>query len=177
MGKRVSLLAALVSLAFASSALAQSPHGEAQLSGAERLRVKGCGRTGNAVTLDFEIQPLACAASILPCPENGAWTLAGTPAPLSGLSSGGRRGARLRLDENNLTALESALEGEASALCGEPIDLRGLRAGGALKISKRGERARITLVATGLAASASADASRASYRVRARGAWQNALSQ
>jgi len=169
------LLASIFALALAGSAFAEAPHGEAQLNGAERLRVKSCGRSGGAVTLDFEIQPLACAASILPCPKDGSWSLTGTPAPLSGLSRGGPRVARLSLHDQSLGALEAALEAEASEICGEAIDLSSLHAGGALKISKSREHARLVLFASARATSANGDASRATYRVRARGAWQAAL--
>ncbi|MBM4382107.1 MAG: hypothetical protein FJ091_01935 [Deltaproteobacteria bacterium] len=170
------LLAPVFALALAGSALAEAPYGKAQLSGAERLRVTSCGRSGGALTLDFEIQPLVCIASILPCPEDGAWSLTGTPAPLSGLSRGGPRAVRLSLDDQSLGALEAALEAEASEICGEAIDLAGLRAGGALKISKSREQARLVLFASARATSADGESSRATYRVRARGKWLEALS-
>jgi hypothetical protein len=177
MQKRTLLRAAVASLTFASAALADSPHGQGKLAGSERLRVAHCGRSGGAVTLDFAIQPLACMAGILPCPDDGAWTLAGAAAPLSGLSKGGTRGARLTLDDQSLAALESALEAEAAEACGEAVDLNGLVAGGTLRISKSQEHARLVLRAAARGTTASGDGTGVLYRVRARGSWTPALSQ
>lgn len=170
-GHRIIALALFV---VASAAQAQAPHGEAQLAGSERLAAKGCGRSGAPLTLDFAIEPLVCIATILPCPDDGAWTLSGAAAPLSGLSHGGPRGARLSLDAQSLAALESALEAKAAEQCGEAVDLTSFTAKGALVLSKRRERARLFVKAK---ARIAGESGRAIYRVRGRGAWVPVTSQ
>jgi surface antigen len=170
------LVLLLAALALASPASADAPFGAATLSGGARLAMKSCGRSVDAVTLDFAIAPLACMG-VLPCPRDGVWTLDGGPVALAGTSHGGSRGARLELDGASLAALESELEAQTSAMCGEPVDLSGLRTNAALVINKRHERARLFLRASAQTMTAGGEQGRALVRVRAGGVWMPALTQ
>ena len=112
-------LAFLGFLALASAASAQTfPDGSGNLAGADRLRVPGCGRDGGPVSLAVTLG------------SNGAWTAAGGGASYSGTStiergSYGRRVMRLTLDATSLTALEAALEADASTWGPSCVEVEG----------------------------------------------------
>ena len=156
-------LAVLGSLALATSASAQ-PFGQADLSGAERLEVKGCGRMGGPVSFDLAIA------------GNGAWTLDTGSGVYTGTSTGNQRVARLTLASTSLAALEAALEADATALCGEAVNITALNARAALVVNKRQTRAHFVFRAGGQGATAN-DEGRGVYGARARGQWMPALTQ
>jgi hypothetical protein len=151
-------------LASAAAAQAQSAaQGIGSLSGGERLRVRGCGRSASPVTLAVTLNQAGAWSA-----TEGSTTYTGTSTALS------RRVLRLALDAASLAAFEAFLEAEASDLCDEAVTLSSLSAGGLLKLNKRETFARMRVRARGEGTSASGESGAAVYRLRVRGAWNRA---
>ena len=164
----VAPLAFLGFLALASAAGAQTfPDGGGNLAGAERLRVRGCGRDGGPLFLSVSLG------------SNGAWTAAASATPTgpviatyTGTSTTVHgRVMRLTLDATSLAALETALEADASTLCEEAVTISSLTTRAALKVNKRETRAWISLRARGMGTTAGGGDGNGIYGVRARGPW------
>jgi hypothetical protein len=147
-------------LSFAAGASAQTfPDGSGTLSGGERLRIRGCGRDGGAVTLATTLA------------ANGNWTVASGGSTYTGTGNAvTRRLVRLTPDAASLALLDTNLEADATALCGETVTITALSANGAMKVNKRQTRARIFFRAEG-AGSSTGGAGNGVYRVRGRGPW------
>jgi hypothetical protein len=151
-------LLALLALATQASALAV-PDGSGTVAGRDRLRIPGCGREAGPISIDFTLA------------ANGDWTADVGAATYSGTSAQvNRRLARLTFDAGSLTALDAALEAEASALCEDTVTISALTTNAALKVNKRQTRARIHVGVRATGSSASGEGS-GSYRIRARGGW------
>ena len=164
----VASLAFLGFLALASTASAQTfPDGGGNLTGAERLRVPGCGRDGGPTFLSVSLG------------SNGAWTASMSDTPTgptvvtySGTSTTvGGRIMLLALNTASLAALETALEADSSTLCEAAVTISSLTTRAALKVNKRETRARIGLHARGTGTIAGGGDGNGIYHVRARGPW------
>jgi hypothetical protein len=158
--RRLAPLALLGFLALAAEASAQAvPDGAGTLTGRDRLRVPGCGREAGPISVDVTLA------------ANGAFT-----ADVGGTTYGGtstqrnRRFARLTFDAASLSALDAALEADASALCEEAVTIDSLNAKAALKVNKRQTRARLHVGVRASGSSASGDGD-GTYRIRAGGDW------
>lgn len=160
LSKRLALPALLGFLALATQASAQAvPDGAGALAGRDRLRVPGCGREAGPLSVDVTLA------------ANGAWTADVGAVTYSGTSTQmNRRLALLTLDAGSLTALDTALEADASALCEEAVTISALTSNATLKVNKRQTRARLHFGVRATGSSASGDGS-GTYRIRARGDW------
>ena len=159
--KLVTRSLALAVFALATAASAQSfPDGNGTLLGGERLRVRGCGREASPISLNATLA------------ANGNWTVVANGSTYTGTSTT-RKGRlmRLTLDAGSLALLETNLEAFASDLCEETVTITSLSTRAAMKVSKRQTRARVFLRAEGAGTSASGEAGRGTYRIRARGPW------
>lgn len=150
-------------IASAGAAHAQTAaQGSGTLSGAERLKIRGCGRQTTPVTLDVTLDPSGAWSA-----SDGSTSYTGTAAPLR------RHALSLTLDAASLAAFETALETEASDLCDEAVAINSLSVRGALKINKRETFAKLRVHARGEGTSASGSGA-GKYKLRARGAWNRA---
>ncbi len=159
--RRFAPLALLGLLALATQASAQAvPDGAGTLAGRDRIRVPGCGRESGPINVDVTLA------------ANGAWSADVGAVTYTGTSTQvNRRRARLTLDAGSLTALDTALEAEASAQCDEAVTISALTTRAALKVNKRQTRARLHFRVRATGSTVGGNEGSGTYRIRARGDW------